>query len=145
MQVSDFHEVCEKCENTGDDFHSCQYWLHETEYYGSAIHVRNYCKDHITGFELYDGRKEYVCDKCMKYVDLLRTEIGREYILEMMVHIKYVCNDSLKDFIECYDDEELSKDVRKFFQFLRDLHNPDVLADLTEIDMKAVHAWIMGC
>lgn len=143
MQVSDFLEVCEKCEATGDDFQSCEYWLHETEYYGSSVHVRNYCKDHITGFELYDGRKEFVCDKCMRYVNLFRKCAD---IREIIWHVKIRCGGSMKDFIECYDkDKNLPRDVEKFFMFLNfwEYHEDKAMRDLENIDLQIVRNWVL--
>ena len=140
-RINDFQTVCDACDGICDVEIACDYWMHETRYYGNSILQQSYCTNCIIAFPLYDGREEYVCQKCKKYVDVF---ISSKDFLVIMLHIK---NNSLasekltlKQFLYEYD-ENLPDKVQIFFDFLRNFHEKDRVEQLKDIDLKFVREW----
>ena len=72
LPMSSFRTICDKCRvqlEDGDEY-NCNYWLHKKEKYGNANLIRNYCKNCVKEFTLYDGRKDFLCEVCQKYVPI---------------------------------------------------------------------------
>ena len=102
------------------------------------------CENCITPFDLYDGRVEVVCKKCLKYVDLFMESGGRKF-LKLMLHIKAHFEGHIKNFIYEYS-EDLPADVQKFFDFLENFEETftdDHLESLADIDTDIVFDWIL--
>ena len=143
LTLKDFVSVCEKCEKECQDEHYCGYWMHEKELYGSSIRLRSYCAKCITAFELYDGRKEYVCEKCLKYVNLFLSVVGKAYLLEIFLRIKNNTRcETIKDFIYEYS-EDLTPDAEKFFDFLEEFQKDGKTEKLGDINFDNLQKWIV--
>ena len=72
LPIRSFHTICDKCRlslEDGDEY-NCNYWLHKKEKYGNANLIRNYCKICVKEFPLYDGRKDFLCEVCQRYVPI---------------------------------------------------------------------------
>lgn len=79
----------------------------------------------------------------MRYVNLFRKCAD---IREIIWHVKIRTGGSMKDFIECHDeDEDLTRDVEKFFAFLNfwEYHEDEALRDLENIDLQIVRNWVL--
>lgn len=143
VSISDFKRMCDKCDKSDENHHfrSCEYWMHQHEFYGNSILCRSYCSKCINIFDLYDGRTEAVCEKCVKYV---RVFIVHRKFLKALTIIHERFDGKIREFCECYHNEDDVPDsVNRFIDILvnfdkKDLHE----ISINTLDMDNIIEWL---
>lgn len=69
VKEDDVASNCIECGKGAEEVH-CQYWLHKIKVKGNAVSSECLCDKHVYIAQLYDGRKEYVCFRCEKIIQV---------------------------------------------------------------------------